>query len=95
MSKPMADEPEEYAPTVSFYFNKDSKKATKAPKNFDDLQIDENIKVTVSGKVRSIRHDSNCRSFEVTTDKVKLVTSDSKPMGVGDGMAAITKERTS
>jgi hypothetical protein len=91
MSK--AIEASEYIPTVNFYFNND-KKSAKAPKNFDDLQIDEIATVAVKGKVTSIRHDSNGKSFEITIDKVKIAIPGSKPMGVGEGMAKIQEERS-
>lgn len=88
MSKAI-EQPDKYVPTVNFYFN-DKK---KAPDNFDDLQIDEKAKITVTGKVTSIRHDSNGKSFEITIDKVKITVSDSKPMGVGEGLTKIQEER--
>ncbi|MDO9566678.1 MAG: hypothetical protein Q7J15_08060 [Candidatus Desulfaltia sp.] len=86
------EQPTEYIPTVTFYFNKD-KKSAKEPENFDDLQIDGNAKVTVSGKVTSIRHDSNSKSFEITIDRVKLILPDSKPMGVSEGLSKIQEAR--
>lgn len=89
MSKTI-EQPDNYVPTVNFYFN-DKK---KAPDNFDDLQIDEKAKVTVTGKVTSIRHDSNGKSFEITIDKVKIVASREKPMGVGEELAKVAKERS-
>ena len=90
MSKAIPED--SYIPTVNFYFNND-KKSAKAPKNFDDLQIDEIATVAVKGKVTSIRHDSNGKSFEITIDKVKIAIPDSKPMGVGEGLTKIQEER--
>ena len=81
-----------YIPTVNFYFNND-KKSAPAPKNFDDLQIDEIATVAVKGKVTSIRHDSDGKAFEITIDKVKLTLSDSNPMGVGEGLSKIQEAR--
>lgn len=91
MSKAIPED--SYIPTVNFYFNND-KKSAPAPKNFDDLQIDEIATVAVKGKVTSIRHDSNGKSFEITIDKVKLTFSDSNPMGVGEALEKIKKERS-
>lgn len=84
----------EYIPTSSFYFDKKN----QAPKNFDDLQIDEETTVRIKGKIIAIRQDPDkpfSKSFEITTGKVKIVIPDSKPMGVGEGMAKIQKERSS
>lgn len=92
MSK--AIEAPEYAQTSNFYFDKKN----PAPKNFDDLQIDEEVTVKIKGKIVAIRQDPNeplGKSFEITADKVKIAVSDSKPMGVGEGMAKIQKERSS
>lgn len=92
MSKTI-EQPDEYIPTVNFCFNNDDTKSAKAPKNFDDLQIGTEATVTVKGKITAIRHDSNGKSFEITIGKVKIAISDSKPMGVSDGLASIQKER--
>ena len=89
MSKPI-EAPDDYVPTSNFYFDKKH----PAPENFDELQIDEEVTVKIKGKVTSIRHDSNGKSFEVVTGKVKLAISDTKPLGVGEGMAKIQKERS-
>jgi hypothetical protein len=80
---------DDYVPTSNFYF--DNKHP--APKNFDDLQIDSDASVTVKGKITAIRHDQNGKSFEITIGKVKIVPSDSKPLGVGEGMAKLSEER--
>ena len=81
--------PDDYVHTSNFYF--DSRHP--APKNFDDLEINTDASVTVKGKITAIRHDQNGKSFEITIDKVKIVPSVSKPMGVGEGMAKVKEKR--
>ena len=82
---------EEYIPTSNFYFDKKN----PAPKNFDDLQVNEEATVKMKGKITAIRTDQNGKSFEITTGKVKLIIDGSKAMGVSEGMANIQKERMS
>lgn len=93
MSKAI-ETPDEYIPTSSFHFDKKN----PAPKNFDDLQIGEEATVRIKGKVVSIRQDPDGeplgKSFEIVTGKVKIVVSDSKPMGVAEGMAKVKEERS-
>lgn len=84
------DSPGEYVPTSNFYFDKKN----PAPKNFDDLEINTDASVTIKGKITAIRSDQNGKSFEITTDKVKIVPLGSKPLGVGEGMAKIKEKRT-
>ena len=88
MSKAI-EAPDDYIPTSNFYFDKKH----PAPENFDELQIDEKAKVTVSGKITAIRSDSNGKSFELTQDKIKFVVSREKPLGVGEGMAKVSEGR--
>lgn len=83
----------EYISTSNFYFDKKN----QAPKNFDDLQIDEEITVRIKGKIVAIRQDPDkpsSKSFEITTGKVKIAFPDSRPMGVGEGLEKIKKERS-
>jgi RPA family protein len=81
-SGPVAVEAE-WVPTAHFDFPKNM----KAPKNFADLQPDVEVTVTVKGKIKSFRIDSDSKAFSMTYDKVKVVLADEKPMGVGDAMA--------
>jgi len=89
MSK-VTEQPDDYVPTSNFYFDKKN----PAPSNFDDLQIDEEVTVKIKGKVTSIRSDSNGKSFEVVTGKVKIDIHNAKPLGIGEAMADVKKERT-
>lgn len=89
MSKAI-ETPDKYVPTSNFYFDKKN----PAPKNFDELLINEEVTVKIKGKVTSIRHDSNGKSFEVVTGKVKITVPHETPMGVGEGMSKIQEERT-
>lgn len=83
----------EWVPTVHFTFEGRNKKGASVPKNFDDLDVDKEISVTVDGKVDMIRHDQDGKSFSMTIKKVKLVFPDEKPMGVADAMYEAQKKR--
>ncbi len=85
---------DEYVPTVHFNFE-DGKKANQAsiPKNFDDLDVDDEISATVKGKVEMIRHDQDGKSFSMTIKEVKLVLPGTKPIGVADAMSEAQKKR--
>jgi hypothetical protein len=85
--------PDEYIPTVSFSFPKDSKKAVPAPDNFDSLKVDSKVKVVIVGEVESVSHDSYGKSFSVRLKKITLSGLE-KPMGVAEGMAKIKEKRT-
>lgn len=80
----------EYIPKSNFYFDKNN----PAPKNFSDLQIDAETTVTIKGKIAAIRVDSGGKSFEITTDNVKIAPSGTKPMSTAAGMAKIKGKRT-
>lgn len=95
MSRPMLETAkEEYVPTVYFDFEDRNKKEASAPKNFDDLQVDEEISATVKGKVKMVQHDETGKSFRMTIKEVKLMLPGAKPMGVGKAMSEVQKKRT-
>ena len=80
----------EYEPNIHFDFPNDRK---NVPKNFDDLDVDDEITVVVKGKVQSIRHDSDSRSFGMTFSKVKLTIPESGPTTMADAMAGAEEAR--
>lgn len=84
---------DEYVPSVSFSFPKDSKKAVPAPDNFDSLKVDSKVKVVIVGEVESVSHDSYGKSFSVRLKKISLSGLE-KAMGVAEGMAKIKEKRT-
>lgn len=92
MSKEIAAE-REWVPTVHFNFEAKNKKAASIPKNFDDLDVDDEISATVKGKVEMIRHDQDGKSFSMTIKEVKLILPGTKPIGVADAISEIQKKR--
>ena len=88
MNKPVVQV--EYEPEVRFDFPKDKK---TTPKNFDSLNIDDEVTVVAKGKIRSIRHDSDGRSFGMTYSKIKITIPETKVKGIADTMAEVEKER--
>ena len=93
MAKAIGDT-DEYIPTVSFSFPKDSKKAVPAPDNFDSLKVDSKVKVLIVGEVESVSHDSYGKSFSVRLREISLSGLE-KAMGVAEGMAKIKEKRVS
>jgi len=92
--KQLMTKEEDYVPTVSFSFPKDNKKAIPAPDNFDQIKVDSKIKVIVSGEVASISHDEYGKSFSIKMKKLKIAGLSEEPLGVGEAMAGVKKERT-
>ncbi len=82
------DAPAEYEPTLNFDFPK----GKKTPKGFDLLDVDHEVTVKVTGKVRSIRHDTDSKSFGMTFDKVKL-SFPGKPKTIAEAQAADEEKR--
>ncbi len=91
--KAIAETVEDYEPTVDFYFQQDNKKAIAPPKNFDSMKIDDDITVVVKGKLRSIRHDTNSKSFGMSFSSIKVKLPDAKPKSVADAMAEAQEKR--
>lgn len=54
---------------VSFDFGKSG---LKEPKGFDDLTVDEEVSVLVTGKVTSLRRDTDSCNFSMNMDSIKL-----------------------
>ena len=89
MTKSKAIE-QEYEPNIHFDFPNNRK---NVPKDFDALEVDGEVTVVVKGKVQSIRHDSDSRSFGMTFSKVKLTIPKSGPASMADTMTEIQEAR--
>ena len=83
----------DWVSTVHFDFGDRNKKAAPVPKNFDDLQVDDEIVATVKGKVEMHQHDQNGKSFRMTIKEVNLELPGAKPMGVAKAMSEAQKKR--
>ena len=81
----------DWIPTLHFEF---TSKGAKAPQNFDNLSLEDTVKVTTIGKIQSLNQHSGGKSFSITMDKVKLVVVDGKAGSMSDAMASAQKDRT-
>mgnify|MGYP006959932423 CR=1 FL=1 len=90
-NKAIASDPERPRPSVSFYFTKGEKPGP--PKNFSDMKIGQEVVVSVTGKVRSLRVDEDTSSFDVFMEEVKVAAPKTKVKGMADTMTEIQEAR--
>lgn len=83
--------PDSPKPSVSFYFAKGEK--PDIPANFSDMKIGQEVVVSVTGKVRSLRVDEDTSSFDVFMEKVKIVVPKTEVKGIADTMTEIQEAR--
>jgi hypothetical protein len=78
-----------YKPEVRFDFEKNK----SYPRNMDSLDLEEEVTVTVTGKIKSLRKDEWGRSFSMTIGKVDVVPRKQKPKGVSEVMEQMKNQR--
>lgn len=80
----------DWEPTVCFNFDG---KNGKSPKNFDEITLDDTLKVTVVGKARSVSQSFGSKSFSITLDKIRIDIAGDKASSISDAMDNVQKGR--
>ena len=86
------DIPVEVSPSIHFDFPKDSKKLS-APDNMEDIKVDEEATVIVTGIIRGVSHDNYGRSFRIEPGKVKIKVKEEGAKSLQEALNENSKKR--
>lgn len=79
----------EWRERVSFDFGKGG---MAVPEGFDDLTVDDEVTVVVTGKISAIRQESDTASFSLQMEKIELQTGKKKG-GLSEALAKSKKRQ--